>query len=122
MIDWAGYLAWRPAFAAAMDRRLYSPEWLDARILAGSAQFWRSAGAAAVTEVRTYPTGPYDVHALVAAGDLAEVRDRIVPEVEAWGRAIGALGIVVESRLGWARALRSAGFQAHQLAIRKEFQ
>ena len=120
MIDWAGYLAWRPSFAAAMDARLHTPEWLDGRILAGMAQFWRSAQAAAVTEVRTYPTGAYDVHGLVAAGDVSEVRDIIVPEVEAWARTIGALGIVIESRPGWSRALKACGFEPHQLAIRKE--
>lgn len=120
MIDWAGYVQWRPAFEAAMDARLYAAEWLDARILAGSAQFWRSEHAAAVTEIRTYPTGAYDVHGLIAAGDVDAVRDRIIPEVEAWGRSIGALGIVIESRPGWARVLRQAGFEPHQLAIRKE--
>lgn len=121
MTDWIGYLRWRPAFAAAMDARLHTPEWLDARILAGSAQFWRSEHAAAVTEIRNYPAGAYDVHGLVAAGDIAEVRDQIIPRVEAWGRSIGALGIVVESRPGWARALRSRGFEPHQLAVRKDF-
>ena len=120
MTNWTGYQRWRPAFAAAMDTRLHTPEWLDARILAGSAQFWRSEHAAAVTEIRNYPTGAYDVHGLVAAGDIGEVRDRIVPQVEAWGRAIGAIGIVVESRPGWARALRPAGFEPHQLAVRKD--
>lgn len=121
MTDWAGYLSWRPAFAAAMDRRLHTLEWLDARILAGSALFWCCEGAAAVTEIRTYPTGAHEVHGLVAAGDVIEVRDRIVPQVEAWGRAIGALGLVIESRPGWARLLRSAGFEPHQLAVRKQF-
>jgi hypothetical protein len=121
MTDWAVYLKWRSAFASAMDMRLYTPEWLDGRILAGRAQFWRSERAAAVTEIRNYPTGAYDVHGLIAAGEVGEVRDRIVPQVEAWARAIGALGIVVESRPGWARALRSAGFEPHQLAVRKDF-
>jgi hypothetical protein len=120
MIDWNAYLQWRTAFAAAVDDRLYPLEWVDARILAGSAQFWRSDAAAAVTEIRYYPTGAYDVHGLVAAGDAGEVRDRIIPQVEAWGRSIGALGIVIESRPGWARILRPAGFRAHQLAVRKE--
>jgi len=119
MSDWTGYLEWRPVFATAMDRRLHTLEWLDARILAGNAQFWRSDHAAAVTEIRNYPTGAYDVHGLVAAGDIGDVRDLIIPRVEAWGRAIGALGIVVESRPGWARALRPVGFEPHQLAVRK---
>ena len=120
MTDWTAYLKWRPAFTRAMDARLHTPEWLDGRILAGHAQFWRSERAAAVTEIRNYPTGAYDVHALVAAGDVGEIRDRIIPQVEAWGRAIGALGIVVERRPGWARALRPAGFASHQLAVRKD--
>jgi len=119
--DWGSYLLWRPAFTAALDIRLHTPEWLDARILAGSAQFWRSEGAAAVTEIRSYPTGAYEVHGLIAAGDAGEVRDRIIPQVEAWGRMIGALGLVVESRPGWARLLRGSGFEPHQLAVRKLF-
>jgi len=118
---WGSYLLWRPAFAAAMDIRLHTPEWLDARILAGSAQFWRSERAAAVTEIRSYPTGAYEVHGLITAGDAGEVRDRIIPQVEAWGRTIGALGLVVESRPGWARLLRSSGFEPYQLAVRKLF-
>jgi len=120
MTDWGSYLEWRPAFAAAMDERLHTPEWLDGRLLAGSAQFWRSEQAAAVTEIRTYPTGAYDVHGLVAAGDAREVRDKIIPQIEAWGRAIGALGIIIESRPGWARMLRSVGYESYQLATRKE--
>jgi hypothetical protein len=120
MIEWTSYLEWRPAFATAMDARLHTPEWLDARILAGRARFWRSEHAAAVTEIRTYPTGAYDVHGLVAAGDVSEIRDRIAPQVEAWARSIGALGIVLESRPGWARALRGRGFVPHQLAVRKD--
>ena len=120
MTDWAAYLKWRPAFIRAIDARLYAPEWLDGRILAGNAQFWRSEHAAAVTEIRNYPTGAYDVHGLVAAGDVGAIRDRIIPQVEAWARTIGALGILVESRPGWARALRPAGFASHQLAVRKD--
>jgi hypothetical protein len=120
MTHWASYLEWRPAFVAAMDERLHTGEWLDMRLLSGSVQFWRSARAAAITEIRFYPTGAYDVHGLVAAGDAREVRDRIIPQIEAWGRAIGALGIVIESRPGWARILRGTGFESYQLATRKE--
>ena len=119
-MDHATYLRWRPAFAAAMDLRLYRPEWLDARLAAGRAQYWNSENAAAVTEVRHYPTGAYDVHGLVAAGDVREVRDIIIPQLERWGRTIGAVGIVIESRAGWARALKPIGFAPHQLVIRKE--
>jgi hypothetical protein len=119
MRDWGSYLRWRSAFVAAMDPELYPPEWLDGRLLAGTAQFWLGEQAAAVTEVRAYPTGAYDVHGLVAAGDMHEVRGRIVPQIEAWARSIGAIALVVESRPGWARALKGTGFEPHQLAVRK---
>jgi hypothetical protein len=119
-MDGRTYRRWRPAFAATMDLRLYRPEWLDAQLMSGRAQFWCSPGAAAITEIRSYPTGVCDVHGLIAAGDLDELRDIIIPQVERWGRAVGALGIVIESRAGWARALRPVGFEPHQLAIRKE--
>jgi hypothetical protein len=120
--DKSPYWQWRPAFAAAMDLRLYRPEWLDAQLASGQAQYWSSPNAAAVTEIRTYPTGACDVHGLIAAGDVDEVRDLIIPQLERWGRAIGAIGIVIESRAGWARVLKPSGFAAHQLAIRKELQ
>ena len=119
-IDMAAYLRWRPAFAAAMDPRLHTPAWLDALLLSGHAQLWCSPDAAAVTEVRTYPTGARDVHGLVAAGNVSAVRDILLPRIERWGRAIGALGIVIESRPGWVRVLKDSGFAPHQLAIRKE--
>ncbi|HWI85707.1 MAG TPA: hypothetical protein VNT42_05205 [Sphingomonas sp.] len=120
-IDWAGYLHWRPAFVAAIDARLYTPEWLDGRIATGEAWFQRGDDAAIVAELRQYPTGARDVHGLIAAGDVAEIRDRLIPMAEAWGRAQGCIGAIIESRPGWARALAASGYAPHQLALRKDF-
>ena len=120
MTDLAGYLHWRPAFLEAIDERLYPTVWLDSLVTSGKAQFWVSDNAAALTEVRPYPSGLYDLHGLVAAGDVGEVRDILVPQAEAWARSIGCIGFVIESRPGWAKLLKGNGFEPHQLAVRKE--
>jgi hypothetical protein len=92
MIDWAGYLEWKPAFFEAIDTRMYSPEWLDGMVQSGRAQVWRSANACALTELQFYPTGVADLHGLVAAGDIEEVRDILVPQAEASPARCGAPG------------------------------
>ena len=119
--DWAGYLAFRDGFAAAIDPRLYTMDWLDRRVLDGTAQFWRARDAGLLTELRHYPSGAKDVHALVAAGNLASIIADITPAVEAWAMSIGCLGAIVESREGWTRMLKPLGYHLYQIAVRKEF-
>lgn len=119
-IDWAGYCQFRPAFADTVDERYYPLTWLDSRVLDGSAQFRSSDNAAIIFEQRFYPGGISDVHGLIAAGDLAEIVTELIPEAEAWGRRRGCVAAVIESRLGWAKAMGAFGYEPHQLAIRKE--
>lgn len=118
--DWAGYLRFRNAFAAVMDRRLYSPEWLDGRILDGSAQFWSTDAAAIITELRTYPTGAQDLHYLVVAGDIDDIVNVLRPLIEDWAKAVGCVGAIGESREGWAKVLKPHGYRTYQVAVRKE--
>jgi len=121
MMDFAGYLQWRPAFLEAIDQSLYPARWLDGLVAQEAVQLWRSDNAAALTELRPYPSGALDLHGLVAAGDIQEVRDILVPQAEAWARAIGCVGFSIESRPGWAKLLKNKGFEPHQLTVRKEF-
>lgn len=121
LADWAGYLSFRPAFTEAMDQRLYSIDWLDGRVLDGSALFWRTENAAIIAEVREYPTGAYDIHGLIAAGELAEIVETLIPQAEAWGRENGCVGALIESREGWARALKPMGYEPYQTSVRKVF-
>jgi hypothetical protein len=118
--DERNYERWRPRFAEAIDRRLYTIGHLDALIRSGRAQAWFGEEAAIVTELRRYPTGAAVIHGLVAAGDLGEIAGTLIPRAEAWGRAIGCVMAIVESRPGWARALKRHGYAPHQLAVRKE--
>jgi hypothetical protein len=119
--DWAGYLRFRAAFAEAIDPRLYRLDWLDRRILSGEALFWRTDRAAIVAELRDYPTGARDLHGLIAAGDIDDIAEMLIPEAEDFARSIGCIGAVIESRPGWARRLREQGYAPHQVALRKEF-
>lgn len=118
--DWAGYLHFRDAFAEVMDERYYTPEWLDDLLLVGSATFMRTDKAAIIVEIRDYPTGACDVHGIVAAGDLGDVVNVLIPQAEEWARVRGCTGAIIESREGWARALKASGYNVHQVAVRKE--
>ena len=113
------YAAWRERFAQALDPRLYTIEHLDALLLSARAQIWFGADAAIVTEIREYPTGARVIHGLVAAGELDEIVDALIPRAEAWASSIGCVLAVIESRPGWARALKAKGYAPHQLALRK---
>ena len=118
--DWAGYLQFRAAFAAAIDPRLHTLDWLDQRILAGDALFWRTGRAAIVAELRDYPTGNRDLHGLIAAGDVDDIADVLIPTAEDFARSLGCIGAVIESRPGWARRLKGQGYYTYQVALRKD--
>jgi hypothetical protein len=114
------YLRWRDEFASAMDERLYTIEYLDRLIEQMQAQIWFGERAAMVTEVRSYPAGAHVIHGLVAAGELEEIRDVLIPRAEAWARLAGCQMAVIESRPGWAKALKASGYEPHQVAVRKD--
>jgi len=121
MTSVAAYHKWRGEFEKIMDSRMYNILWLDAQVWSGRAWFWGDSKAGIVAELRHYPTGAFDIHGLVAAGDVAEIRDVLIPQAEAWARSIGALGAIIESREGWAKVLRKSGYEPFQAAVRKEF-
>ena len=118
--DWAGYCAFRSAFAEVMDERYHTMPWLDEQVLSGEFQFLRSDNAALIVELRDYPTGAKDVHVVIAAGAADEVVNELRPIAEEWGRSQGCIGALVESREGWARYLKPHGYRSHQLIVRKE--
>lgn len=120
ILDWTGYLRFRDAFKEAVDERYWPMEWLDERLLTGRARFMRSANAAIVVELRHFPGGALDVHGLIAAGDKNEIVNELIPQAEEWGRQNGCLAGVVESREGWARALKPHGYSISQVTVRKE--
>jgi hypothetical protein len=114
------YAAFRAAFAEALDPRLYDLDHLDRMLLERRAAVFFSDNGAIVAGVRTYPTGAQVLEIVVAAGPRAELVDTLYPQVEAWGRERGCTLALIESRPGWARAMKRHGYETHQVSIIKE--
>jgi len=119
IVDWAGYLKWRASFSLAVDKRFYPEDWLDFEVLEGRARFWHNDTAAIVATLKEYPTGAKAVHGLVAAGDLEGIQ-ALIPFAERWGRSEGCIVGEIESHPAWARLMKKAGYEPHQLCLRKE--
>lgn len=118
MID--DYLRFRDRLAEALDPRFYPIDWLDNQVLEGRATTIATENGCVVVEIRNYPGGAREVHGLVAAGDLDEIVERVIPAVEQMGRENGCQVACCESREGWARMLKSSGYRVHQVTLRKE--
>lgn len=119
MKSWNDYLGFRDGFREALNPRFYTIEFLDGLVWSGRARLFGNERGAVVAEIKIYPTGERDVHFLVGAGDL-DALIALAPAVEAWGREQGCLGALIESREGWARAMKRHGYELHQIAVRKE--
>lgn len=117
----AAYVKWRPELGEILDNRRHSLEWLDGQVMTGRATVWTADDAAIVTEIRPYPTGAREIHGLAAVGSLATIRDVLIPAAEEYGRSIGCIGAVIESRPGWQKALAGSGYEVRQIALGKEF-
>jgi hypothetical protein len=120
-VQWVDYHPWRKRFAEALDPRFYRLDHLDSIINENRARIFTCPEAALIVELRHYPTGAYDGHVLIAAGDQAAVVNLLRPRAEQWLRDIGAAGALVESRPGWARLLKEHGYEMHQQVLRKDF-
>lgn len=116
---WFDYLPWRPMLAEALDPRFHTIQYLDGLVWSGRARVFTNEHAAILAEIKVYPTGACDVHGLLAAGDLEAIVE-LIPQAEAWGREMGCIGGIIESRPGWQRVLKDQGYAPHQIAVRKE--
>lgn len=121
MLDPA-YLRFRDDFAEVLDPRTHSIEWLDAQVFAGLIRVWPAHDACLLTSVRTYPTGAFEVHVEIAAGNRDTLVNTMIGRVEEWGREIGAVFVTIASREAWARVMKPKGYAPHQVEIRKELQ
>lgn len=119
LCDWAGYQRFRPQFEQVIDPEFYPITWLDFEVAQGRAWPIIGENAALIVEVRSYPGGVSVAHGLIAAGDLEEIVNELIPAAEAWGRSKGCKYGLIESREGWAKVLKSHGWETHQVAIIK---
>lgn len=110
----------RDQFLEAIDPRYYCIYWLENRILNGSAHIATTEDAAIIYEVRTYPTGAKEIHGLLAAGNMESIVTELIPHAEQIARDLGCISTCIESRPGWAKALKPYGYEMHQVSIKKE--
>ena len=112
------YLRFRDAFAEVLDPRTHTIEWLDSRIASGLMHSWGNEKACVLTELRQFPTGAFEVHVMIAAGDADVMVNEIMPQIMKWKDKIGALHVSVASRLAWVRLLKPLGFEVWQTEVR----
>lgn len=112
------YARFRDGFAKALDPAFHTIQELDAKIVAG-ALFWESGNAAIVAEVRAMAGGAV-LHGVCATGSLEEIVGTLIPQAEEWARRAGCTHAIIESRPGWAKALKADGYVIHTIAVRKE--
>jgi hypothetical protein len=115
-----GYNEYRHAFAKAMDPAFYNIEYLDKAIECGAVDFFCSDNAAILTEFKLFPGGAKAICGVVAAGDMREIVDVLIPRAEAYGKIKGCSHAMIESRPGWERALKPSGYGVFQVALVKE--
>ena len=118
--DWAGYVRHREGFESIIDQRFYGLDWIERQILEGRYVVFANDRAAALAEIKTYPTGARELHYLAGTGELDALLHEIRPDLEQWGRDQGCITAVMESREGWQRALGPFGYELFQVGLRKE--
>lgn len=114
----ADYLRFRDGFAEAVDPAFHTIEELDEKVANGSALLWFGEKSAIAAEVKRFP-GALVIHGICATGDLSEIVGKLIPAAEEWGRAAGCTHAMIESREGWARALKTKGYEPHTVTLRK---
>lgn len=112
------YGFWRDEFAEMLDPRTHPLGWLDAQVWGGKMQVWGDDGGCILTEIRIFPTGAFEVHIMIAAGDMKHLVNAILPEIEEWADSIDALFVSVASRAGWAKVLKPRGYEPWQQEVR----
>lgn len=117
--DWAGYLNFRDRLAETLDPAFYPVEYLDHLVITGRATLWIEGDAIMLTELRQYPGGAKVIHGLIASGDLATLIENLIPMAENWARDQGCGWAEIESREGWARTMKTRGYEPHQITLRK---
>ena len=84
------------------------------RIIGKKCLFWPRTDSAIITEFYTSPTGLKSHHTWLAGGDLEQIVESM-PNIENYGRQLGAHRQTGSGRRGWLRAFE--GYQ--EIGVRK---
>lgn len=109
--EWSRCRPWlMKALARGGEPQTHDIDDVLAEVLTGDAQFWPGLNAAFVTQVHDFPRYRA-LHSWIAGGDLGEIVEDMLPEIEAWGRGRGCTRFTVIGRKGWLRVLAKYGYR-----------
>lgn len=116
---WATYLRFRDQFASVLDPARYTLEWLNGEVWSGRLIVIGNDDACVLCRIETYPAGAMDIHGMLAAGDLEMIVEKLIPAALEYGRELGCIGGLIESREAWVKLLKLTGWEPHQQTLRK---
>jgi len=112
------YDRFRDEFVGLLDERFHTADWLDCQVFNGAIRVLGNDRAAILFKFERYPTGHLQLQGMAAAGDLATIKDELIPAAEALAKGMGCKSAIIESREAWVRLLPD--YQQSQVRIIKE--
>jgi hypothetical protein len=112
------YTRFRDELVGLLDERFYTADWLDCQVFNGAIRVMGDESAAILFKFERYPTGWLELQGMAAAGDLATIKDELIPAAEALAQGMGCKSAIIESRAAWVRLLPD--YTQHQVRIIKE--
>lgn len=110
-----------PYLQATLDRTADGKMTLDDvrdRVMLGDLQLWLGEGFAGTTEVLDYPQRR--VVLVHLAGGKLDAMLPVYPQIEEFAKSVGATGIEIAGREGWARVMKDRGFKVSAVHLFKE--
>jgi len=84
------------------------------------AGLWRGEKSAIFMRVWSAETGEIVMEMAPAGGDLTEIVDVGVPQLEAWAKSVGVTQVVIQAgRDGWERVMKPRGYDRAAVVLRK---
>ena len=114
------YARFRKRLAQALEPQFHPIEYLDGLLERGEAIAFANDDAILICELLNYPGGARVINVLIAAGKKADIIGSLREQAEEWARGVGCTHALVESRAGWAKALKQFGYEPYQVTVRKE--
>lgn len=112
------YTRFRDELAGILDARFHTVEWLDCQVFNGAIRVLGNDDAVILFKFERYPTGWLELQGMAAAGDLATIKDELIPAAEELAKAMGCGSARIDSRSAWVRLLPD--YQQYQTSIMKE--
>lgn len=112
------YARFRDELAGILDERFYTLNWLDCQVTNGAIRVMGNDKAVILFKFERYPTGWLELQGMAAAGDLATIKDELIPAAEQLARDMGCGSARIDSRDAWTRLLPD--YQPYQTSIIKE--